>query len=73
MESMGFEESLKRLEAIVEQLETGQLSLEEALQIFEEGVKLAVSCQQDLRKADGKVQRLIQSLNGDFELLDFEE
>lgn len=73
MENIKFEDSLKRLESIVEQLESGQLSLEESLDVFEEGVKLAVSCQQDLRKADGRVKRLVKRINGDFELLDFEE
>lgn len=73
MEKAKFEDSLARLETIVEQLESGQLSLEESLEVFEEGVRLAVSCQQELRKADGRVKRLIKRINGDFELEDFEE
>lgn len=73
MDNLKFEDSLKRLEFIVEQLESGQLSLEESLDVFEEGVKLAVSCQQELRRADGRVKRLIKRINGDFELQDFEE
>lgn len=73
MENMKFEEALKRLEKIVEKLESGELSLEESLQIFEEGVKLASSCQLELKKADGQVKLLIKQINGDFELLDFEE
>lgn len=73
MDNVNFEDSLKRLETIVEQLESGQLSLEESLDIFEEGVKLAVSCQQELRRADGRVKRLVKRINGDFELQDFEE
>ncbi|HBQ86686.1 MAG TPA: exodeoxyribonuclease VII small subunit [Syntrophomonas sp.] len=73
MDNVNFEDALKRLETIVEQLESGQLSLEESLDIFEEGVKLAVSCQQELRRADGRVKRLVKRINGDFELQDFEE
>lgn len=73
MDNLKFEDCLKRLESIVEQLENGQLSLEESLDVFEEGVKLAVSCQQELRKADGRVKRLVKRINGDLELLDFEE
>lgn len=73
MDNVNFEDALKRLETIVEQLESGQLSLEESLDIFEEGVKLAVSCQQELRRVDGRVKRLVKRINGDFELQDFEE
>jgi exodeoxyribonuclease VII small subunit len=73
MDNLKFEDSLKRLETIVEQLESGQLSLEESMDLFEEGVKLAVSCQQELRRADGRIKRLIKRINGDLELQDFEE
>jgi exodeoxyribonuclease VII small subunit len=73
MDELKFEDALERLEAIVQQLESGQLSLEESLDVFEEGVKLAVSCQQQLRRADGRVKRLVKRIDGDMELQDFEE
>lgn len=73
MENMKFEDALKRLEDIVEQLESGELELEESIQVFEEGIRLAVFCQQELKKADGKIQRLLKNLDGKLELVDFEE
>ncbi len=72
MENVNFDSALEKLEDIVEQLESGQLSLEEALQVFEEGVKLSLYCQKELKKTDGKVSRLLKKLNGELELLEFE-
>ncbi|MFA7148355.1 MAG: exodeoxyribonuclease VII small subunit [Syntrophomonadaceae bacterium] len=70
MEEMKFEEALKKLEDIVEKLESGSLELEESIQLFEQGVKLSLYCQQQLKQAEGRVQRLVKNLNGEFELLD---
>jgi exodeoxyribonuclease VII small subunit len=72
MENIDFDSALGRLEAIVEQLESGQLNLEESLAVFEEGVKLSLYCQKELKKTDGKVQRLLKKLNGELELIEFE-
>ncbi|MEN6461226.1 MAG: exodeoxyribonuclease VII small subunit [Syntrophomonas sp.] len=72
MEDLKFEDSLKKLEAIVEKLESGDLSLEESLQAFEEGVSLSLFCQQELKKADGQVTLLIKKINGELELTKFE-
>jgi exodeoxyribonuclease VII small subunit len=72
MEEMKFEDALKRLEDIVEKLESGSLELEESIQLFEQGVKLSLYCQQQLKQAEGRVQRLVKNLNGEFELLDIE-
>lgn len=55
---MNFEESLKRLEQLVERLESGDLPLEESLQIFEEGQKLAALCNQKLESAALRVEQL---------------
>lgn len=71
MKKMNFDQALKRLEEIVEQLESGPISLEESLRLFEEGVKLAIYCQEELQKTDGKVSLLIRKMNGDLELNDF--
>lgn len=73
MESIKFEEAIKRLEDIVEQLESGELELEESIKVFEEGIRLAVFCQQELKKADGKIQQLLKNLDGELELVDFKE
>ncbi len=59
-----FEESLKKLETIVEQLEKGDLSLESSLKLFEEGVGLSAVCKKELDAADGKVQILIKQRDG---------
>ncbi len=55
-----FEESLKRLEGIVEQLEKGDLALEETLKLFEEGVGLSAACKKELDEAEGRVQTLVK-------------
>jgi exodeoxyribonuclease VII small subunit len=53
-----FEASLKRLESIVSELEADELDLEEALKRYEEGIRLANSCIQQLRTAELRVQEL---------------
>jgi len=72
MAEVSFDWALERLEEIVDLLETGQLELEQSLALFEEGVKLSVFCQKELRKTDGKVQRLIKKLDGSLEVTDTE-
>ncbi|MDE3202188.1 MAG: exodeoxyribonuclease VII small subunit [Acidobacteriota bacterium] len=62
----GFENSLKKLEAIVDKLEKGDLSLEDSLKLFEEGVDLSAKCKKELDEAEGKVQKLIQQRDGTF-------
>jgi exodeoxyribonuclease VII small subunit len=59
-----FEASLGRLEQLVEQMEDGELSLEESLKAFELGVKLTRECQQALQEAEQKVQLLTEQ-NGE--------
>jgi exodeoxyribonuclease VII small subunit len=59
-----FEESLKKLESVVEQLEKGDQSLEESLKLFEEGVGLSAACKKELDAAEGKVQMLIKQRDG---------
>lgn len=59
-----FEESLKKLETIVDQLEKGDLPLEESLKLFEEGVGLSTSCKKELDQAEGRVQMLIKQRDG---------
>jgi exodeoxyribonuclease VII small subunit len=59
-----FEESLKKLETIVDQLEQGDLSLEDSLKLFEEGVGLSAACKKELDEAEGKVQILMKQRDG---------
>ncbi len=59
-----FEESLKELEAIVTQLERGDLPLEDSIKKFEEGMRLSSLCKQELDAAEGKVQILLKQRDG---------
>ncbi|WP_263365143.1 exodeoxyribonuclease VII small subunit [Edaphobacter bradus] len=54
-----FEESLTALESVVERLERGELSLEESVRLFEEGVKLSDVCKKELEAAEGRIQVLV--------------
>lgn len=58
-ENMTFEENLKELEAVVTQLEQGELSLDEALKQFERGVALSRESEHKLKAAEQKVQMLL--------------
>lgn len=61
-----FEEAMKRLEEIVQSLEGGELGLEEALSIFEEGMKLVKFSSRKLDEAEKRVTVLIQEKGGGF-------
>ncbi|NOQ15103.1 MAG: exodeoxyribonuclease VII small subunit [Methyloprofundus sp.] len=67
-----FEDSLKGLEEIVEQLEQGDISLEESLKSFEQGVKLTRVCQKSLQEAEQKVHILLEK-NGQQTLESFND
>ena len=56
---MKFEKKLTRLEEIVENMEGGELALEESLKLFEEGVKLSRECHVELSEAEQKVKTLV--------------
>jgi exodeoxyribonuclease VII small subunit len=55
-----FEESLKKLETIVAQLERGDLPLEDSIRVFEEGVRLSAECKKQIEEAEGKVEILLK-------------
>jgi len=55
-----FEESLARLEEIVEQLEDGKLPLNESLVLYEEGIKLSRECNRQLTEVEGRLEALIK-------------
>ncbi len=59
-----FEENVKQLEAAVAQLERGDLPLEDAIKLFEEGMRLSSACKEQLEAADGKVQILMRRRDG---------
>lgn len=68
---LGFEESLGALEKIVAQLESGDLPLERALEIFEEGIGLARRCQGQLVEAERKVEVLLRE-RGELKTVSFD-
>lgn len=55
-----FEECLQRLEKIVDELEAGNVTLEQALKLFEEGTQLSSSCRKELEEAEGRVEILLK-------------
>ena len=57
-----FETAIQELDSIVERMESGQLSLEESLNLFEKGVKLTRSCQKTLSEAEKKIEKLMQEV-----------
>ncbi len=59
-QGFAFENSLAELETLVEKMESGDLSLEQSLQAFEQGISLTRECQQALSSAEQKVQLLVQ-------------
>ena len=73
MAEMKFEDALKRLEKIVEELENGSLSLDESLEKYEEGIKLSKTCSKKLEVARKKVEILLKSEDGSVELKAFDE
>jgi len=67
-----FEQSLTRLEKIVESLEQGEVPLENAIELYEEGIELSKECMETLSKAELKIKKLSKDLSGKIELADFE-
>lgn len=71
MAGVKFEQAMARLEAIVGELEKGDLPLDESLKIFEEGIRLSKNCLKVLEEADRKVEVLVQDTNGKKQLRAF--
>lgn len=72
MAEIKFEESLKKLEKIVMDLEAGKLPLDESLKKYEEGIRLVQTCSKILEQAQKKVE-LLTKKEGSFQLKPFEE
>lgn len=70
--TFNLEKSLADLEALVAELETGDLPLDKAMQKFEDGIKLTRGCQSALRDAEQKVAILMKSAGGEETLRDFD-
>jgi len=67
-----FERSLARLEEVVRRLESPQLSLDDAMKLFEEGVELSRECQKQLEEAEGRVEILLKKADGKLAAESFE-
>jgi exodeoxyribonuclease VII small subunit len=63
-ESKGFEAALKKLEKAVSRLESGDLSLDQSLQVFSEGVEQAEICRNALQKVELQVEKLLKQSDG---------
>lgn len=67
-----FEQSLRRLEEIVNQLEQGDVTLEESIKMYEEGMLLSKACLEKLTQAELKLKKLGKDMQGNFQLFDQE-
>jgi exodeoxyribonuclease VII small subunit len=67
-----FEEQLTALESVVERLERGELSLDESVRLFEEGVKLSNACKKELEAAEGRIQVLVGQGSGGVKVAELE-
>ena len=65
IDKMSFEESIKKLEEIVRELEDENISLEESMEKFELGIKLSSNCLKKLNEAEGKIEELTRSEDGE--------
>ena len=70
-EDLGFEQSLERLEVIVEKLESGELTLDESLKLFKEGVELSKYCSSKLSAVQQEVKKVVVDNKGAFTLESF--
>ena len=68
-----FEEAIEELEGVVEKLESGELSLEESLAAFENGVRLVKLCNQKLSDVEKKVELLIKDKEGKLQFTSMDE
>ena len=71
-DNIKFEDALSKLESIVEKLESGDLSLEESLAAFEEGIRLSRICSKQLDEAERKIEILVKGEDGQLRIEDFD-
>lgn len=68
-----FEQSLTRLEEIVESLEQGKVSLDEAVGLYEEGIQLSKECAEKLKATELKIRKLAKSVGGELEATNLDQ
>jgi exodeoxyribonuclease VII small subunit len=69
---LSFEEAMAELEKVVEQLEQGDVPLEKAISMFQEGMALSKQCHEKLEKVEKQMDQILHD-DGEIELLDFQE
>ena len=72
-QKLDFEKAMTELEKIVENLESGELTLDDSIKAFEKGIELSKLCQKKLEAAEERVKKLLEKAGGDFDLELFEE
>lgn len=68
-----FEQSVKRLERIVDELERGDVPLDDALKLYDEGIQLSKACIEKLTQAELRLKKLSKDMEGTFHLVDEDE
>ena len=58
IKELSFEDSLKKLEDIVDKLESGDIDLEKSVELYEEGMRLKSSCEEKLKKVEMKIKKI---------------
>jgi exodeoxyribonuclease VII small subunit len=71
-QSGSFEDALRRLEEIVNKLEEGEVPLDRAMDLYEEGVKLSKACTDRLKSAELRLKKLSKSAEGSFDLTEMD-
>lgn len=67
-EKIDFEKAMEELEKIVNDLESGELTLDESIAAFEKGIQLSKLCQKKLEAAEERVKKLLEKTGGDYDL-----
>ena len=73
IENLSFEEAMQKLEAMVRELETGQTKLDDAVEVYEKAMVLKKFCEEKLRAAELKIEKIEAGQNGGLELKPFEQ
>ncbi|MCS7228552.1 MAG: exodeoxyribonuclease VII small subunit [Candidatus Kryptonium sp.] len=72
IENLTFEQALRELQDIVDKLETGQVTLEEAIEMYERGIRLSKYCISKLTQAEIRIKKIIKDESQGFTLIDFD-
>ena len=70
---VSFEDNLAKLEEIVDKLENQDIPLDDALQLFQEGVELNKNCAEKLSQVEKEVKKVVEKVDGSYSLTNFEE